>query len=338
MSLKLCLISLLVGIAISAPKAKETLTFSGKVLVTTGFGLGDGTTSEVIDVKDPSNKCQNLPNYPINVDGANAGLFQDKYPLICGGSLVGVSDCYMYNPDIGDWEFKLETYNERYRGGHVMVFKGSPVESLWISGGLNADYERSEFVDPEDGVSPGPNLPVGLYSHCMLDIGNQNYMVIGGGLKEKYVTEQVYFYDMKTFTWTPGPKLAYGRVEHSCGLLMNPDGRMLAAVVGGIVSGTPGHTDSVELLEIDVENGMIEGAEWMAGPNLPVGLGNHDSVVVDNTLYTFGGDTEEGFNQVVYQLSYNEGTWQWSTWGETAFPRWLLVAMQIPDELVQCEK
>ena len=218
--------------------------------------------------------------------------------------------------------------NTKYRGVEQNVWDFNSCKTESMRGKSNFSFV----------LIPGPELPLELYSHCMLDIGNNNYLIIGGLTKDdKKLPEEVLFYNMNTGFWTLGPKLAFGRVEHSCGILQNPDDKSIfAVVVGGI--GSTGHLDSVEVLEIDLENGMVEGAEWFEGPNLPVGLGNHDSVVVDNALYTFGGDTEENFNKVSYKLSYEQGSWVWSTWGETAFPRWLLAAMEVPDEIVNCEQ
>ena len=335
---RLFLLFLGANIALSA---SQSLTFSGKVLITTGFGFSgeDYTTSEIFDVKDPSNQCQNLPNYPLQVDGANGALINDKYPFICGGSSTINSDCYLYNPDAGQWDFTVAMSNPRYRGGHVVVNK----DTLWVTGAFAFEDEaESELIKPMfpgGSIAPGPKLPLNLYSQCMLDLGNNNFLIIGGITDEKKLPLEVLFYNMDTDFWTLGPKLATGRVEHSCGLLQDPeDGRWLAAVVGGVTNETPSHSDSVELLEIDLENGIVEGAEWIQGPSIPVGLGNHDSVVIENSLYTFGGETNENLNQVVYRLSYNAGSWEWSTWGQTQLARWLIVAMEVPDEIVTCEK
>ena len=123
-------------------------------MITTGFGLGNGQLSEVIDVKDPTNKCENLPDYPVNVDGANAGLIKDKYPLICGGSLVNVNDCYYYDPDSGNWKFAVGMSQPRYRGGHVVINK----DTLWVTGSINQDKTTSELVTltfPGANTAPG---------------------------------------------------------------------------------------------------------------------------------------------------------------------------------------
>ena len=39
-------------------------SFSGKVLVTTGYGP-NGLISEVIDLKNPNSTCKSFENYPV---------------------------------------------------------------------------------------------------------------------------------------------------------------------------------------------------------------------------------------------------------------------------------
>ena len=154
MSLKICLLFCLCFVYSNQSKGK--LTFSGKVLITTGFGLGNGQLSEIVDVKNPDNKCENLPDYPIQEDGANAGLIMDKYPLICGGSNVNINDCYYYDSDTGNWEFAVGMSQPRYRGGHVVVNK----ESLWVTGSINQDKTTTELITlnfPGGSAAPGIN-------------------------------------------------------------------------------------------------------------------------------------------------------------------------------------
>ena len=204
---RLFLLFLGANIALSA---SQSLTFSGKVLITTGFGFSgeDYTTSEIFDVKNPTNQCQNLPNYPLQVDGANGALINDKYPFICGGSSTINSDCYLYNPDAGQWDFTVAMSNPRYRGGHVVVNK----DTLWVTGAF-AFEDESELIKPMfpgGSISPGPKLPLNLYSHCMLDLGNSNFLIIGGITNEKKLPLEVLFYNMDTDFWSLGPKLATG--------------------------------------------------------------------------------------------------------------------------------
>jgi hypothetical protein len=54
-------------------------------LVTTGEPGSTSVKSEVIDLQDPSNICQNLEDYPIGVSRAVGGFLNQGDPLVCGG-------------------------------------------------------------------------------------------------------------------------------------------------------------------------------------------------------------------------------------------------------------
>jgi hypothetical protein len=61
-------------------------------LVTTG-----NPRSEVIDLEDSSIICQDLEDYPIQVDGAVGGLLNQGDPLVCGGWFPYTNVCYVVN-------------------------------------------------------------------------------------------------------------------------------------------------------------------------------------------------------------------------------------------------
>ena len=56
-----------------------------KLLVTTGWPAEDGITSEIIDLQNSDNECQNFQDFPYQVSGAIGGVLHNKYPVICGG-------------------------------------------------------------------------------------------------------------------------------------------------------------------------------------------------------------------------------------------------------------
>ena len=53
---------------------------SSKILVISGFQntniIGDIVKTEVIDLEDATNTCQNLPDFPVKIHGATAGLIE----------------------------------------------------------------------------------------------------------------------------------------------------------------------------------------------------------------------------------------------------------------------
>ena len=331
-------IKLLLLFCITAHAApKDTFTFTGKVLITTGDS--NKTTTEIFDLRDPTNKCENLPDYPLGVEFASGGLIQDKYPLVCGGAICSnfhpynhtVDDCYYYDPDSKAWEFSTPMIQPR--GGHASVVINK--NTLWITGDDYLDKTISELITPTfpgANVELGPTVPEsGIVEHCVVDLSNHNYLLIG--------KNSVWFYNMDSDTWTKGPNLAIARGLNSCGLLRTEDKSTFVVVVGGEYL-----LESVEIMEVSQENGMIDGAEWLEGPPLPFKLYGHASVVFDNSLFTFGGAMNYGeITNKVMQLSYKLGTcdagrWEWSELGETQVKRLNLVAMEVPDEIVICEK
>ena len=58
-------------------------------------------------------------------------------------------------------------------------------DTLWISGGFNGYIilSSSEFIQM-NGITLGPQLPIALYAHAMINVKNELTMVIGGRLSE----------------------------------------------------------------------------------------------------------------------------------------------------------
>ena len=60
--------------------------FLGKVLIVTGsIASGNVGTSEIIDLKNSQNTCNDFGNHTKEVFSASGGLLDNEHPLICGG-------------------------------------------------------------------------------------------------------------------------------------------------------------------------------------------------------------------------------------------------------------
>jgi hypothetical protein len=119
-------------------------------LVTAGNPYAASVKSEVIDLEDSSNICQNLEYYPIQVDGAVGGLINQVDPLVCGGwnPTATTNVCYVVNQP-GQ---SLEMLEERVMSASLTLNSSH----LWITGGSNSNNEKlrtSEFVS-KDLTSP----------------------------------------------------------------------------------------------------------------------------------------------------------------------------------------
>ena len=105
------------------------------LLVATGDPNAESVKTEVIDVGDAGNVCNDLPDYPLTLDGASGGLVQnsgEKYPVVCGGYYYG--DYFDMCVTMGKSEFKL--LHARAYGSAVLL----PDETLWITGGKGGEF------------------------------------------------------------------------------------------------------------------------------------------------------------------------------------------------------
>ena len=91
-------------------------------------------------------------------------------------------------------------------------------ETIWMTGGRTDDgtvLQTTEYVTLQTSVR-GSDLPEPLLEHCMVQI-NSNVIGIFGGLNSQYEdTNKVYFYDLKTGTWTSGPEMFYAKGSVAC--------------------------------------------------------------------------------------------------------------------------
>jgi hypothetical protein len=121
-------------------------------LVTTGDPRTNSVKSEVIDLEDANNICQDLEDYPIGVAGAVGGLLNQGDPLVCGGN-PDTNVCHVVNQP-GQSSEMLE---ERVFSASLTLNSSH----LWITGGANDNghLQTSEFVSIGQPSVKGPDLP-----------------------------------------------------------------------------------------------------------------------------------------------------------------------------------
>jgi kelch-like protein 9/13 len=81
-----------------------------------------------------------------------------------------------------------------------------------------------------------------------------------------------------------------------------------ACVLGGEFHVIGGH-DSNEMILNSVEKYSLESDTWCAVAPLPVGGGDHATVVVGSVMYILGGETDEGLMASVLKFDGADGTW-----------------------------
>jgi hypothetical protein len=147
-------------------------TLLGKLLVTTGGPSDTSVKSEVIDLLDASNICQDLADYPLEVKGAVGGLLNHVLPLVCGGDPAGV-ECHI----VGQSGPKTQLLEERSNAASLVLNH----THIWITGGYNGnELSSTELVSVGQNTTKGPELPMKVSSHCLVTVNDSTAMLIGG--------------------------------------------------------------------------------------------------------------------------------------------------------------
>ena len=63
----------------------------------------------------------------------------------------------------------------------------------------------------------GPQLPIGVYGHAMINLSNENILVIGGSTGPNL--KQTFVYNHNQGVWSWGPALNQARFYHAVGIV-----------------------------------------------------------------------------------------------------------------------
>ena len=110
-------------------------------------------------------------------------------------------------------------------------------------------------------IIQGPDLPVTLINHCVVNSDDIMKAFIIGGYDYGYgiVSSATHIFSFDDQTWQQGPSLIEGRYFHSCGILKDGNDDIIV-VAGG--TGESTYLKSVELYNLG------SGTSWYAGPEM----------------------------------------------------------------------
>jgi hypothetical protein len=224
-------------------------------LVTTGLPTFTSVKSEIIDLEDASNICQNLEDYPIGVSGAVGGLLNQGDPLVCGGN-PATNVCHVVNQP-GQSSEMLE---KRYYSTSLTLNSSH----IWITGGANGGHVRlhtSEFVSIGQPSVKGPDIPYAVYQYCLVGV-NSSTALLCGGWNNGGPMNECHYMDLEDHSWSQGPSMMTKRRLHSCGIFKSAahQGRYIVIAAGGLYNGAS--LDSVEMLD-PITNTWIEGKIYL---------------------------------------------------------------------------
>lgn len=298
-----------------------------KLLVATGDPTWLATKSEVIDLEDFDNDCDNVADYPIEMASGFAGLLDNSMPLICSGfnpdaGGYALDECYV----LGQEGVFANVATARWYGGSLVLNNSI----LWITGGTNLKgvLKSTEYIDSSGQVWPGPDLPERMDEHCSVSLNSTHSMLISG---EAYDSGKVtYVFDHTSDSWSKGPALKQGRFRFGCAKFKSEahDNREVIVAAGGYAESNGYPFDSVEILDFTITD------EWQAGPKLPENMveitlitkpaGNGVLVIYKENMYEFICSRDKcAWNMLEHKLQVGRDDY---------------VAMLIPDDLVSCHK
>lgn len=218
---------------------KKDCYFTGfKILITTGYRVGSNiASSEILNLnKSETWKCPDWPEYPMAVQGATGGMIGEK-PVICGG-FPFTNQCYVMTAN----KSQFLTNMTSNRGYATSV---NHQDYLWITGGYkdNTNLISSTEKIKSDGTKmQGPNMPMPLTGHAMININKTFTMIIGGESTEIDASKKTFYFNHKTQNWTDGPHLNVGRSNFAAGIVTDDVTKENIVIVTG------GYLQSTEIL------------------------------------------------------------------------------------------
>ena len=299
---------------------------------------------EVVDL-DGSEKitiCDDLPEFPFKGQYGRAGqIFQNRTPIICGGSDLSIFFCECHALYKSKWTYTASLAECRSQAQMAALTYPNGKEILLIIGGATRSSILStvEFFDGDVwNQNVIAKIPQAVASHCVAKIDETSLIVIGGAIHMiSGMTNHTYFYDLIKNQWSPGPKSITARIGHACGILnwKNPTTGVREKVVVSAGGGTIG-TDSlssVELLFLNHNEDFSNG--WKRGPSLPKTAILSTMVEYQDSVILVGGSFQvDGYH--LYQLSSPTGTWM-KMKHVLKRRRNYHVSFLIPDELATCQ-
>ena len=141
-------------------------------LLLVALGSPESDVCEVINMKDATSLCPNLPPYPYALR-LSTGHVVDSVPIIAGGYSSSTYRSYVHKYDI-------ETNSWISLGNMVKPrnqFTSVPLNgALWVLGGYTGfSMEKStELIFPNGTIVGGPDLPAPRAEHCAVTLKGQD--------------------------------------------------------------------------------------------------------------------------------------------------------------------
>ena len=196
----------------------------------------------------------------------------------------------------------------------------------------------------KNGANYGPELPIDIDGHCLLQLDNETFMFVGGGNYHRRAIADTYFFHANNESFTTGPQLTEANVHMSCGVIETLDSSQEKIVV--VAGGAPKFpfSDRIETWTV----GSSASEFTRLNVTLPKDLHAAAAVVTSNrkSIVISGGYTEDwpndgsggSLNDALIKISCRSSIECQVEEMEQKLksPRDSHVAMLVPDSLVNC--
>ena len=304
---------------------------STKIMISTGSYPSPTKTTEVIDLEDSNVMCEDLEDFPMELEAA-VGANLASTPIICGGYFGGTGSvhssdkCFKYMEE--GWQH-FATMIERRDYASGIVYN----KTFHILGGYDFDtktkLQSSEIVKEDGSSTEGPQLPTPIMFHAIASI-NSTVSIISGG-QTNMISDKTWYFNHASQEFQPGPNLLEARELHSSGSVTDQETKEKMAIIAG------GYLDSTEMLlngkwvtgktytksELSIFciplaslKAIIKLSSFLElGPPLPKALWDSSMVELGENLYIIGGNSNDGsgHQREIHQLSCFSGLCSWTT-------------------------
>ncbi len=300
---------------------------------------GFSNTSEVIDLASKKTSCNNLADFPAPNVRALAGLDNNYYPIVCGGTTaVGVTNmCYTYIPSTKSWNTSSPLTSAREGAAYTTVSAPSSLGIL-VAGGRTTNKVflcTMESLDRITNIWSSANLasvPECLAYSCMVQLSSSQIFLTGGYNSNGEIS-RTYIYNTVTNVWTSGPDLLTVRAEHACGIINDSNNNPTVIVAGGW-SDLMGRSMSTTEIYNHISN------KWDTGPELPLNF--HTGVIMPHpqggVVCVAGNSFNNGISNLLNTIYYLPSiSSYWSILNQTLHvARGVHTVINVPSAFTQC--
>jgi hypothetical protein len=230
------------------------------LLVATGVLLKDKQAVEIIDISTPKMKCQNLPNFPIDIAFAVGALGLNNEPLICGGFKVSNREyqnaCTKF--ENGAWQSAFNLNKKRALAG----ISRSPFPDSTIKILVTAGNDGTSEVLTESGWK---NLQADLirittHASCIRHINSTTVVLVDG------LNGESYFFNTENEELERITRLESRMEVFGCARIKTNEHSLSYSMI--VVGGGIGNYEILASTKILDLNRL----EWVKGPKLPFGI------------------------------------------------------------------